>query len=408
MISAHPSAGGDRLAFHLAAPAGHWINDPNALFFADGRYHLLMQHSAGAAPGAIGWGAASSADLLHWRWDGVVIPADGHGQAWSGSRCDKALWFTRHDDASGTQTQHCRRCGHDSPPIGPRGRNCRDPFVWRTQTGLAMVVARPCDWQAWANGPASLLEHWHSRDGVAWQMQGQIGPWSPPGVLWEVPVLLRLGGRTILILSQVDRRQGHSDCRVVWWAGTGLFTPDAGQPAEGWPLDLGPDFYAAIVNDDDGWPLPKPHLVAWAGNWATARAMAWPGNSHGGPITLPRALAWTGGRLRQQPLAAAPAQWHGSLAAANCLVMQRGPAGLAISIAGDGSARVRRWGSPLLDWARTHPPGTLAAGASRALTVFADGPLIEIFIEPDGQTLTAALPGDGALAITTGPTAVLP
>lgn len=395
----------DPFRFHLCAPAGQWINDPNALYFADGRYRLAVQHAASPQPDAVGWGAASSADLLHWQWDGALIPADARGQAWSGSRCDGAWWFTRQDAAAGLQTQHCRRGDAESQPVGPRGRNCRDPFVWRADDGLHMLVARPCDWHDWAATPPSQLEHWHQRPGGDWQPAGHIGPWSPPGVLWEVPVLITLAGRQILILSQVDRRGGGSDCRVVWWAGRGVFTPDPGQPADGWPLDLGPDCYAAIVSSGDGWPLAAPHLVAWASNWATARAMPWPGASHGGPITLPRALEWRDGRLHQRPLAAAAplAAWHGTMPAAGHLRIRRGDAQLDLVINADGSATTRRAGTAshtaLLAWQRDFAAGTVNPGVDRRISLFADGPMLELFIDPCGLTLTAALPGTGPLEV---------
>ena len=58
--------------FHASAPPGEWINDPNALFFAEGRYHLFVQHAADFADvRRIGWGTSP-----------VETSRGGAGKAW--------------------------------------------------------------------------------------------------------------------------------------------------------------------------------------------------------------------------------------------------------------------------------------------------------------------------------------
>ena len=89
-------------AFHAAPPPGEWFNDPNGLVFADGAWRLFVQHSAaGSEFREVGWARLSSADLLHWTWDGPVIAPDTLGQAYSGSVVvnDGGLTacLTRHD-----------------------------------------------------------------------------------------------------------------------------------------------------------------------------------------------------------------------------------------------------------------------------------------------------------------------
>jgi sucrose-6-phosphate hydrolase SacC (GH32 family) len=409
--------------FHAAPPSGEWINDPNGLIFADERYHLFAQHSA-AAPDfrEIGWGHFTSADLLSWYWEGVALSPGVAGSAYSGSIIGaEGRWeayFTRHNSEEGLQSQH-RATSEDGQdwkekpdPLGPSGRNMRDPFVFwsRPTRDWRMLVAEPCDWNDWRATPRSRLQIWRSPDRLTWQLAGVIGPWSPAGVLWEVPVLIDFGRIQALVTSFVDRRSDRSDCSVRYWLGAwndAGFTPHADCAPEGLPLDLGPDFYAAIPNLEDGWPSPERVLIGWASNWRTARSFEWPGRVHGGPISLPRRLELDEGalRLRQVPLDGAERHLHWSDECAALtpfqLCIHRDSHELMIfATLASGHVAVERRGSDLLQWSALHADVLREAhGESRHFRLFADGPILELFIEPDGLVVTAALPGDGPLRV---------
>lgn len=395
-------------AFHAAPPAGEWFNDPNGLVFADGAWRMFVQHSA-AAPdfGKVGWARLSSTDLLRWDWGGTVIAPDALGQAYSGSIVAQegslTAYLTRHDDTLRRQLQ-VKLTSHDAgaswrqgAPFGPAGRNARDPFVFFcAATGdWRMLIAEPCDWTGWADEAPSTLSVWRLDD-KEWRFVSRIAGWFEQGVACEVPVLVDFGSCQALILSTVDRRNGGSDCAVRYWLGR--FDGDSFEihsAAEGRLVDHGPDFYAAIVNT-----IPSTNgdrmLVAWASSWATARVMPWPGGIHGGPISLPRILSFDAAtrRLVQQPIAgidpAATYQWDGQTP-------------MTISIAGEGTdltltldprmLTVRRHGlSGMLDWER-QDENAFADGAAQTIRIFADAGLIEVFIEPEGLTVTAFVPG---------------
>ena len=421
-------------AFHAAPPPGEWCNDPNGLAFAHGAWRLFVQHSV-AAPdfGEIGWARLSSADLLHWNWDGPVIPSDNLGQAYSGSVVagDETLsaYLTRHDGAIQRQvsltSEDAGASWRQGEPLGPEGRNVRDPFVFYcAATGdWRMLVAEPCDWNEWASEAPSTLGVWRlERD--SWRFVARIGPWMEPGVMWEMPRLVDFGSHQALIVSTVDRRHGRAACAVRYWLGqfdgANFSVATAG---DGLLLDHGPDFYAAIVDS----PAPASPtsasltsvsptsasptsaspttasearmLVAWASNWDTARSMAWPGGGCGGPMTLPRLLSLdrASGRLMQRPVAgiepAGVFSWDGQAPKVVTLVGEDAELSLAFDRRG---LHVRRRGlrglGGLLDWERS-AADAFADEQAQTIGIFNDAGLIEVFVAPAGLTVTAFVPG---------------
>lgn len=386
--------------FHAAAPAGEWLNDPNGLAWIDGRCTLFAQHSVhGPSGGEVGWGSFASDDLLHWRWQGVAIAPDDRGSAYSGCLVDGGsgveAFFTRHhtDGSSGGphQTQH-RAFAPDwreqAGELGPNGRNCRDPFVFFSPTtrDWRMLVAEPCDWHGWAPDGRSHLGVWRSDDRVSWRRAGGIGPWHPPGVMWEVPALIDFGAHHALIVSLVDRRAGRATCSVRYWVGRfeGVsFTISPSFPPEGLLLDHGPDFYAAMPNLVPGWPDQERVIVAWASNWDDARGRNWTDGARGGPITMPRTVTLADGVLRQRPIAAAAALVHATVAFGDELAVE----GMHLSAdrgLGTLTVRTERGQSrSRVDW----------LGSGSSATLFRDGELLELFIDPEGVVVTAARVG---------------
>ncbi len=392
--------------FHAAPPPGEWTNDPNGLVFADGMYRLFLQHSS-AAPDfkAIGWARLSSDDLLHWVWDGPVIPPDASGLAYSGSvlRQGEALtaYLTRHappfqQQYRLTSTDAGASWHQELAPLGPHGRNIRDPFVfdWAATGDRLMLLAEPCDWTDWPTQPPSSLSIWREAGG-RWQRTGTIGPWSPAGMMWEVPVLLDIDGAALLLVSVVDRRGDRADCSVRYWAGQfngSQFIAD--DPAEGMLLDHGPDFYATCVNTVAGWPDDQRTLVGWASSWATARKMPWPGNRQGGPISLPRRLSMVDGRLHQYPWPKAMAlasRHHWQKGDTLDLVITGDEARFGITVDRDGNMHATRSGSvSAIAWDSVQPGFLLR---SSDIAIFVDQGLIEIFFETEGKTMTIFVPG---------------
>ena len=387
--------------FHAAPPAGHWINDPNGLAFAAGRYRLFVQHRADAPDFVVtGWGRFSSDDLLRWEWDGEVLAAGDDGFAYSGSiiagnvGADVSLeaWHTRHRPTATPRERQFVVHSHDGGlnwsapdgPHGPAGRNARDPFVFDHEGARHMLLARPCDWSD-SNG-RSRVELASQRANGDWSSGIDLGLDIPPGLLCEVPSLLRIAGQWALLASFVDRSAGGAVSWTGYWLGTfdgKGFLPDQPAPTR---LDLGPDFYAGIANLDAGWPGEKM-LIGWASSWATARKLAVSGGGSGGPISMPRHFAVNGSVLNLSPISTAmPHAQRLSWSNSATLKITSDEAVLVVEL-GQGQLRAKRTGSAEWDWACAHRDARIAG----ELLLFHDAGLIELFI--NGIAMTVMLPG---------------
>lgn len=139
-----------RQAFHFTPPKG-WMNDPNGLFFLNGKWHLFYQSNPlSAIWGNMHWAHAVSSDLIHWEDKGLALWPDSNGTIFSGSAVvDQKNWagfgknavllfYTNNGyDGKGSQNLAVSTDGgisfrkYENNPILPNlsGRCDRDPQV---------------------------------------------------------------------------------------------------------------------------------------------------------------------------------------------------------------------------------------------------------------------------------------
>lgn len=185
-------------------PLYGWMNDPNGMFYKDGRWHLYYQWNPyGSKWQNMTWGHSSSADLVRWEHHPAAIEANGLGTVFSGSTVvdsantagfgsDAVVALYTSADVSQTQSlAHSSDGGmtfeiYPGNPILTLESEARDPnMFWDADNGR------------WVLSLAHALDHemlfFTSPDLKEWTLQGSFGKGigAQDGV-WECPDLFRL------------------------------------------------------------------------------------------------------------------------------------------------------------------------------------------------------------------------
>ncbi len=307
-----------RPRFHLTAPAG-WINDPVGALRRAGRYHLFYQHNPhGTQWARPHWGHVDSRDLVHWRHLPEALAPDADGAdadgCFSGSGVvteeGAALLYTgvRGAVGPGQWQATCLATSTDPglrdwakaagnpvtpPPRGLRLTGFRDPFVWWAEDGWHQLVG------SGIVGRGGALLHFRSPDLRHWEDLGAAlvgegehvaGEWA--GRMWECPSLLQGPDGALALVSVHDGDMTtHHTIGIV-----GDFDGATLRPERARRLDLGPDWYAPCVLDDDG------RWLVWG--WSQeARGPAGPARAGwSGTLTPARVLTLADGWPRLDPL----------------------------------------------------------------------------------------------------------
>ena len=256
-----------RPIYHFTGPES-WINDPNGPIYHAGQYHLFYQF-APMLPDAHGgwrrspmcWGHAVSTDLVHWvDWPVALWPDTPYDRAgvYSGNTVIDSQGFpcalytgnvAGHRETYGMLARstdgwitwqktmvmdNSQRPNADSPVHW-------DGQVWREGDRWCQLVGGTTG----GSGRQGAAWLWTSPDLNHWTLQKNIAPSIKYGDYWELPYLIPLGGRHVLLAG----------CGNPCWVGTYdaqsmLFTPDDPRPAS---IDNG-TYYSFNVNmvDDKG------------------------------------------------------------------------------------------------------------------------------------------------------------
>jgi beta-fructofuranosidase len=297
-----------RPQFH-AIPPGHWMNEPHAPYFYNGKYHLTYQHNpTGPFWHQIHWGHWVSDDLVHWKDvpeaifpENDTIRPDG---IWSGSATfDKngvpVLVYT-----FGNWSKVRNQGVAFSHPADPS-----DPFLakWNAETkpaitqkadqGLTGEFRDPFAWRDKDDGKWYIIvgSGIQNKGGTAWcYVSDDMQNWTLKGPfylsnyekypflgsIWELPVFLPIGkyenGETkyIFIVSPKGFRQ---NVEVYYWLGrfdkqNFCFIPDNEEPKY-W--DYGENHFIG----PSGMVDPKTGRVLIFTITAGGRGPGWSGNA---------------------------------------------------------------------------------------------------------------------------------
>ena len=252
-----------RPTYHAIAPA-HWMNEPHAPFFYNGKYHLFYQHNpTGPYWHQIHWGHWVSNDKINWQHAPIALsPEKGDltpDGIWSGGANYDAegkpvLFFTAANDSKKPNQAVAIARPKDSQdpnlkewvnhpklvaeqPKGLVFNEFRDPFVWKEQDTWYMLVGTGVEKEG---GTAALFT---SKDIVNWEYKNpfyisDLNKYPQLGLVWELPVFLPIGkypsGETKYIMLVCPLR-GPAVVEVYYWLGrfdkeNYKFVPDQAAP----------------------------------------------------------------------------------------------------------------------------------------------------------------------------------
>jgi len=292
-----------------AIPPGHWMNEPHAPFFYNGKYHLTYQHNpTGPYWHQIDWGHWASDDLVHW-YDvpEAIFPGNDSVSPdgiWSGSATfdEKGVpvyfytfgnWSKVHNQGvalafpKDPKDPNLSEWIKESKPLitqadgqGLTGE-FRDPFAWRDKEDKKWYLLVGSGIQD-KGGTAWLYE---SDDFKSWKLRGPFylsnyEKYPFLGSIWELPVFLPIGkydnGETkyIMIVSPKGYRQ---NVEVYYWLGkfdkeNGKFIPDNEEP-QYW------DYGIRTFIGPSGFVDPKTGRVLIFAITAGGHGPGWSGNA---------------------------------------------------------------------------------------------------------------------------------
>lgn len=285
-----PELSNGRPRYHIAAPAGGWINDPQRPLKIGDTWTLWALYNPTYPTGGTNWRRWTSKDLVTWEDRGIAIPRNTtrFGDVWSGSTVvdtantagfgagtlvtlvtmpvpgagqSCALWYSRDGGAS--------FAFHDIVLPNPGGhKDFRDPTVfWHAPTKRWVMTLSE-------EGRVGIytstnLKQWTYASGFAATIVGRVMECSH---LFKLHLYDANGeisaDKWILLVGGNGTKLGFTVGAYYWvgdFDGTS-FTPDS---LEGQWVDGGPDFYAAVVWIDPAAadPLAAAYAIAWMSNW---------------------------------------------------------------------------------------------------------------------------------------------
>lgn len=304
----------DRHGYHVMPPIG-WMNDPNGLIYAFGKYQLFYQfYPYGASWGPMHWGHYTTHDFIHWRLEPTALAPDGEFDrdgCFSGTSIlkDGKLYLMYTSVLADIQTQSLA-VSSDGVRFEKIGQvissdqliedalktEFRDPKEFRRgDFYYALMGSRT------AQGEGQVLLY-RSEDLFKWEFVNVVRRDSlTTRGIYECPDLFEYDGKDVMLLSP----QGYEtkEWRYENWQSAiyavGKFDAEKGTFEKEYEdeIDGGFDFYAPqTLKAPDG----RIVMIGWMQMWD--RSMPTAQYGWAGSMTFPRELSIEKGRLYQRPV----------------------------------------------------------------------------------------------------------
>ncbi len=298
---------GGRPRYHIAAPDGGWINDPQRPIRIGDGWTMWALYNPTWPYGGTEWRRWTSTDLVTWSDRGVSIPrrTTSFGDVWSGSTVidtnntagfgagtlialatmpadnaagqnqSTALWYSR--DGGASFTFHA--IVH---PNFPGNKPFRDPTVfWHAPTSRWVMTLSE---EGKIGFYTSLdLKQWSYASGFGSNLVGGVMECSHmfPLHLYEADGTTK-GDKWVLLVGGDGTSVGFT-IGTYYWVGSFDGTTFTADSATGQWFDGGADYYAAVVWRDPqaADPLAEAWTMGWMNNWAYANQLPAPAGYRG-------------------------------------------------------------------------------------------------------------------------------
>ncbi len=259
-------------------PKRGWMNDPNGMFYKDGVWHLFYQYNPyGSMWGNMHWGHSSSADLVHWKDEGVALAPDAWGTMFSGSCVTDngnivAMYTTSRPTPFGGDVQaQCIAFSKDNgktfrkyegnPVLTAEEKDFRDPRPFWNE-----------DIKAWnlILAVGQEMRIYSSPDLKKWKYESSFGKeYGCHGGVWECPDLFPIGqSKKWVLICNINPGGPFGGSATQYFVGQfdgHKFTCEHQDTR--W-MDYGKDHYATVsfCNAPDN----RRTVMAWMSNWQYA------------------------------------------------------------------------------------------------------------------------------------------
>jgi len=273
-------------------PKRGWMNDPNGMFYKDGVWHLYYQYNPyGSMWGNMHWGHSSTADLIHWKDEGVALAPDVWGTMFSGScvvaRDNVVAMYTasRPTPFGGDVQAQCIAFSSDggktftkyegNPVLTAEDKDFRDPrpFWYEPTKRWVMILAVGQEMQIYSSAD---LKAWKYESSFGQEYGNHSGVWECPD-LFELEVSSNLKSQSSnlkskkwVLVCNINPGGPFGGSATQYFVGQfdgHKFTCESMPKVTKW-LDYGKDHYATVSFYNA--PENRRVVLAWMSNWQYA------------------------------------------------------------------------------------------------------------------------------------------
>ena len=324
-----------RPLYHFTTDS-NWINDPNGLVYANGKYHLFAQYNPyGDKWGHMSWAHAASADLFNWQQLPLAIKEDENtdststmifsgsavvdsfntsGFAEKSGQAPLVAIYTSHVDKKGTGIAQHQSIAYsldegttwtkykNNPVLDIKAKDFRDPKVfWHAQKkAWFMVVSLPDKYKVRFYSSFNLKD---------WKLLSEFGNTGNMDKIWECPDIYQLpieGSNEKKWVLSLSAGHPQKDFLAMQYFigdfdGTKFTADHLPYPLY---VDYGKDYYAGITYNNIPAANGRAIMIGWANCWSYANDIPTKGfrGMYGVPRTLTLRKTSAGLRLIQQPV----------------------------------------------------------------------------------------------------------